>query len=305
MKSLRHILAAGLAAVLLAVPAAAQETFTYAYGDYTAALPAEPQRVFVMDSRTGLEFALLAGFPIVATDADPNAPSHLDALLGPEVVRLGGFRGQPSAETVLSHDPDLLVVGAGWWNYWTEHGEFPAGFPVPVLVVADGDADTWRDTMTGQLAAYGLAERAEAALVTYDAFVAEARPEIERILAGRPIAITDIWNGAFSLHVATFDNAIARDLGIVTVSGDAPTEYGYQAYSLEAIGPVVESAALIMALDAADPVTANPVWLRIPAVASGNVYRLDLANSWGFALNALDFGADLLAAVRALGGVAP
>jgi len=134
------ILAAGIA--LVAGPAFAQDgdTITYTYGAFTAELPANPERVLVLDNRTGLEFALLAGYPIVATDADEAVPTHLDALLGDDVDRLYGFRAAPSAEVVLSYDPDLLVVGQGWWTYWQTQGLFPAdAFPV---LVADGSACT-------------------------------------------------------------------------------------------------------------------------------------------------------------------
>src|SRR6218665_1535283 len=109
----------------LALPALAQETFTYSYDGYTAELPVDPQRVFVMDSRTGLDFAVSAGFPIVATDWDSQRDMHLDAFLDDAVQKLE-FRGEPNAEQVLTYDPDLLVVGEGWWNYWKENNAFNA-----------------------------------------------------------------------------------------------------------------------------------------------------------------------------------
>lgn len=46
--------AVAVTALLNLGPVHAAETFTYTYGDYTAELSTDPQRVFVMDSRTGL-----------------------------------------------------------------------------------------------------------------------------------------------------------------------------------------------------------------------------------------------------------
>jgi iron complex transport system substrate-binding protein len=156
--------------VVVAVPVVAQETFTYSYDGYAAELPVDPQRVFVMDSRTGLDFAVSAGFPIVASDWEPDEEMHFDAAVPADADRLE-FRGEPNAELVLTYDPDLLVVGEGWWNYWKENNSFNAN-GLPVLVVKDGSGDDWKEVMTGQLTAYNRADRAAELLAQYDAAVA-------------------------------------------------------------------------------------------------------------------------------------
>jgi iron complex transport system substrate-binding protein len=74
-----RLLSGILTLVLLsaAAPVAAADTFTYSYENYTAELPLHPKRVFVLDSRTGLDFAASAGFPIIATDWDDGDNSYL------------------------------------------------------------------------------------------------------------------------------------------------------------------------------------------------------------------------------------
>lgn len=278
------------------LPSVAQQTFTYSYGDYTAELPVDPQRVFVMDSRTGLDFAVSAGFPIVASDWDMDEPMHLAAYLPDDVARLE-FRGEPNAELVLTYDPDLLVVGEGWWNYWKENNAFNAA-GMPVLVVQDGSGDTWKELLTGQLTAYNRAERAAELLARYDAAVAAARPRIAEVLKQRKVAITDIWGDQFALQDGTFSAAVARDLGMDLASGPAASQDGYQVYSAENLD-AYQDAALILSLWSAD-VADNPMWQRLPAIARGAQYEMDTVNSWGFALTAIDFVDDVLAAMDVL-----
>jgi iron complex transport system substrate-binding protein len=287
-----------LSAILLAfaTPASAQATFTYSYDGYTAELPVDPQRVFVMDSRTALDFAVSAGFPIVAADCDPDDEMHFDAAVPADVDRLV-FRGEPNAELVLTYDPDLLVVGEGWWNYWKENNSFNAS-GMPVLVVKDGSGDNWKELMVGQLTAYDRADKAAELVAQYDAAVAAARPEIARVLHGRKVAITDIWGDQFALQTDTFSAAVARDLGIDLASGNVEAEDGYQVYSAENLD-AYQDAALIMSLWAED-VADNPMWQRLPAIARGAQYEMQTVNSWGFALTAIDFVDDVTEAMAIL-----
>lgn len=283
-----RLLSGILALVLLsaAAPVAAADTFTYSYENYTAELPLHPKRVFVLDSRTGLDFAASAGFPIIATDWDDGDNSHLAAYVPKEAARIA-FRNEPNAELVLAQNPDLLVVGEGWWNFWRENAMFDSG-TLPVLVVKDGNGGNWREIFAGQMAAYGLADRADRLLAEYDDAVAEARPQGEAALNGRKVAITDVWGaGSVALQVDTFTTAVAADLGIALVMGTAEaTEDGYQLYSPENLD-AFRDAALVMSLWTAD-IAENPLWQRIPAVARGAQYEMDVADSWGFALTATD-----------------
>ena len=292
-------LAALGATLLLCVPALAQETFTYSYGDYTAELPMNPKRVFVMDSRTGLDFAVSAGLPIVATDWDADVGSHFDKDVPASADRLK-FRSEPNAELALSYDPDLLVVGSGWWKYWQDQALFAAG-DLPVLVVQDGIGDSWRQIFLDQMVAFGRTDEANTLLAQYDAAVADAKPKIAATLKGRKVAILDVWAAdTMALQVDTFSTAIAKELGIDLVTGDdsVVAEDGYKLYSPETLG-VLDDAALVMSLWSAD-MAANPMWQRVPAIAAGAQYEMDIANTWGFALTATDLVGDVMEAIAVL-----
>jgi iron complex transport system substrate-binding protein len=280
----------------LALPAQAQETFTYSYDDFTAELPVNPQRVFVMDSRTGLDFAVSAGFPIVAADWDDEGDMHLASQVPEGADRLQ-FRGEPNAELVLTYDPDLLVVGEGWWNYWKDNNAFNAN-GLPVLVVKDASGAEWKELFVGQMEAYGKGDRAAALMAEYDAAVAAAKPRIAEVLKGRTVAITDIWGDQFALQDDTFSTAIAHELGMTLASGTAESADGYQVYSAENLD-AYQDAALVMSLwseDAEDSV----MWQRVPAIARGAHFKMDITNSWGFALTGTDFVGDVLEAIDVL-----
>ena len=289
----------GLIGALLAGPAIAQEAFTYSYNGYSAELPVKPQRVFVMDSRTGLDFAVSAGFPIVATDWDADVGSHFERDLPVGTDKLA-FRGEPNAELVLTYDPDLLVVGKGWWTYWQDQAMFRAD-KFPVLVVEDANSADWRQLFLNQMTAFGQGERAARLIAEYEAAVVDARPRIAAALKGRRVAILDIWGGdTMALQVDTFSTAIAQELGIDLVTGDdtVAAEDGYKRYSAENLA-VLSDAALILSLWTGDMAN-NPLWQRLPAIERGAQYEMDIANSWGFALTATDFVGDVLEAVEIL-----
>lgn len=282
-----------LLALALSPPVWAQETIVFSWNGYEAEIPADPQRVFVMDSRTGLEFALLADYPIVATDWDESSHFRLD----PSTEKLS-FRGEPNAELALSYEPDLLVVGRGWWEHWQNNNAFN-GEGLTVLVVEDANGDNWKELMLGQMKAIGKLDAAEAALATYEAEAAAARQVIAERLDGAPVALADIWNPeSFALHVDTFDAAVARDIGLDLVRSDAEVSNGYQVHSPENLSAFAD-AALIVANVFNPAAVDNPMWRRLPAVVDGNVYDLHLANSWGFALTATDLVQDLVSYVRA------
>lgn len=295
MMTRRSVMLAGaFALALMTVPVTAQETFTYTFGDFTAELPVNPQRVVVLDNRVGIEFSILAGFPIVAVGVPADGGSPLEPYLDQGITRLND--SEPNAELVLSLNPDLVVVDRGMWEWYQDESLFN-GDGFNVLVVEGTGKPNWRDLLEAQLKAYGRAGNYTEALARYDAAVAAAAPEIQRILDGRKMVIGGASEERFWLQVDTYMTSVARDLGIDLVIGDAPTENGYQFYSAETLAPFAEAALLFMQSSNED-YQQNPLWQRLPA--ADHTIKLNWLTNYGFSIAGEALVADLLAAVRTL-----
>ncbi|MEV7962459.1 ABC transporter substrate-binding protein [Oerskovia paurometabola] len=273
------------------------ETQPFEHDGYRTDLPLHPERVVVLEARAGLEFALLAGLPIVATEWSDE--SHLMAHLPKGVERLGGSNIEPNAESILSHSPDMLVVGAGWWNYYQENELLAEGI-APVLVVGDDDPD-WKASLRRQLAAFGREQQATEAIDAYDATVADVSAEIGPLVAGRTVVIAGADEEGFWIQEPdSFCSGIARDVGMDLVVPEAGQSNGsVSRYSFENLD-VFHDADLIVLQNPEDPATANPAWQAVPAVQAGRVAELRYDRNFGLALTAQVFAEDLREAARLL-----
>ncbi len=280
--------------MLMTGMAVANDTFTYRFGDFEAELPKDPQRVVVLDNRVGIEFSILAGFPIVAVGVAADAGSPLEPYLPAEVVRMND--SEPNAELVLSLNPDLVVVDRGMWNWYQEDAMFN-GEGFDILIVEGTGRPNWRELQQAQLEAYGRAENNAEALARYDTAVAEAAPEIQRILNGRKMVIGGSWEDQFWLQIDTFMTSVAHDLGIDLVVGDSPDQNGNQFYSAETLTPFAEAALLFMQSSNED-YQRNPIWQRLPGAA--HTIKLNWLTNYGFSIAGEALVADLLAAVKTL-----
>lgn len=290
------ILPAAFAAAigLVAMPALAADTFTYSYNGYTAELPVEPQRVVVLDNRLGIEFSVLAGFPIVSVGLGTETASPLEPFLPDGVARSSDV--EPNRERVLALDADLVVVDRGMWEWYQTDGLFD-GTGFNVLVLEGTGAADWKDKLRGQLAAYNRADKADAAIAEYDATVGALKPEMERILAGRKVAIGGALEEQFWLQVGSFNTSIAADMGIATVVGDAPTDGTYQFYSAETLAPFADAALLFMQSGNED-YRSNPLYQRLPAAEK--TVKINWLTVYGFSIAAQAFANDLAAAVKTI-----
>lgn len=131
---------------------------------------------------------MLAGYPVVAGYRLEKG-NHLAERVPKGYRTLEGNETEPSAESILAQDPDLLVVGEEWWQYYKERKLLTQDI-APVLVVGGGFSPHWRRHTEQQLTRLGRAPRAKKQLDAYDTRLAAARQEVGRLLKGRKIAVS-------------------------------------------------------------------------------------------------------------------
>lgn len=263
-------------------------------------IPRDPERVVVLEARGALDFSLLAGYPIVATNWDDD--SQLMSRVPAGTPHLGGTNMEPNAESILSYEPDLLVVGQGWWDYYQEKGLLGTDI-APVLVVDSGTPDSkWKEAMVGQLAALDRNDVADRVIAEYEGQIVASRERIGGLLDGKTIVIAGADDAEFWIQNDQFVGSVARDLGlnVLTVPPRSSRDTDYATfYGLEELD-VFDQADFILLQNPDSIGTESPTWQRVRAVRDGHVgeLRYDLNN--GLALTAIALAADLAEKVQVM-----
>lgn len=307
---------AGLAAVLgtaacgtgKTAPAPA-DTVDFSYLDLTFTVPAAPKRAVVMEGRGDLEFAVLAGYPVVATanafDQGKRPSGQFAGKLGDGVVILTPAAGnRPRTEEVLAQKPDLVLMRAnGYRSDWYNNDQLRAA---TAILAVEVNRPQWREDMNAQLAAIGRTTSAQEYVDEYDAKVTATRQALAGILAGKKVAMVTTTGskgrGTALVWSQTFGTAIAREIGMDVMFGDRqvdPAKGSFEA-SFEELG-ILAQADLILHQDTDDAIQDVQTWRALPAVQAGRAIKLNPQYNNGLVLTASALVDDLAAAARTLG----
>ena len=274
-------------------------TIEFSYEGYEATLPADPERVVVLDSRAGLELALLAEYPIVATAYGTDSP--LSPLVDADTAHLKNSAFDLNREEIAAYKPDLIVVGTGWWDYY-EGEDFKLGEIAPVLAVNDGidvagaSIDEPFVAMTEQLAQLGRADQAEAAIADYEAAVDSARERIGDYAAGKTATVIHAPVDNFTvISDDSIYQVVLPALGLRILENEqidsAPLHASGEGRTLSYENAVsaLGDADLAIVFKAERDASIDPLLKRVPAVESGNWIEGNLAERFGFALTYTSF----------------
>src|SRR5690606_7515755 len=173
------------ALILLALPAAAQETREVETSQGAITIPAAPERVIVLNSSlAGSLYAL--GVDILAVSSSSRSPTEEGfSSVWAEEARAAGTEVLPDVgdagfnyELLLSYAPDLIIGGGqGLSGGLSVEGYDQLSAIAPTLIV-DSALDTWQGQIAFLAEALGRTEEADAAIAAYDARVAEVREAI-------------------------------------------------------------------------------------------------------------------------------
>ncbi|MDI6022387.1 ABC transporter substrate-binding protein [Leucobacter sp. UT-8R-CII-1-4] len=275
------------------------ETIDFSYEGYEATLPAEPERVVVLDSRAGLEMALLADYPIVATAYGVDSP--LSPLVSADSAHLKNTAFDLNREEIASYNPDLIVVGIGWYNYYKDEG-FGLDEIAPVLAVNDGidvegaSADDPFVSMTDQLTLLDRADKAEDAIAGYEKAVEDAKKKIGAYTDGKTASV--IHAPVDNFTVITEDSiyrVVLPALGFTILENEeissAPRNQQNHGHMLsyESAVSALGDADVLFVYKAERDADLDPLLARVPAVAAGHWIDGNLAERFGFALTYTSF----------------
>ena len=278
---------------------ASSETITFDYEGYSAEIPADPQRVVVLDSRSGLEMALLADYPLVATAYGTDSP--LSPLIDDDVAHLKNTAFDLNREEIASYKPDLIVVGVGWWNFY-EGEDFKLDEIAPVLAVNDGlevagaSAENPFVAMTAQLAMLGREDKADEAIAGYEEAIADAKKRIGAKTEGKVASVIHAPSDNFTvISDESIYETVLPQLGFTILENEeiatAPPNPNGIGHMLSYENAVSSLGAADMLLVYKDDVSADldPLLKRVPAVAAGSWIDGNLAERFGFALTYTSF----------------
>jgi ferric hydroxamate transport system substrate-binding protein len=198
-----------------------------------------------------------------------------------------GTRNEPSVDSIVALDPDLVVATTDSAPaLLTQLEKY-----VPVLALKGNDATralpTLRENLTTLATVTGKRDVATTVLADFDKAVAEARQKIAAAgAAGRAFTMADGWKEGSSISIRMYApgsllSEVATQLGLKngwTAKGDAV--YGLAQTDVEGLTALGDVRFLYIASNAdggdvfADGLSRNAIWRSLPFVRAGRVHRL-------------------------------
>ncbi len=228
----------------------------------------------------------LGVMPVGVADAKGYATWVTAAALAPDVKDVG-TRGEPSVDSIVALQPDLVVMEDGRGaNLVTQLEKY-----VPVIVTRGSDASDNLGRMRADLnmiaEAVGRTTEAERLLADFDAAIADGRKKIaEAGAAGRPFAIADGWKEGSTVSIRMFgQGALVSQIGIQlglsnAWTGKTDEVWGLGQTDVEGLTGL-KSADLHFFYNAsdgadvfADGLAGNAIWTSLPFVKQGNLHRM-------------------------------
>jgi iron complex transport system substrate-binding protein len=267
----RRSFALGSAGLMLAASlptrAFAQETrsVTTVFGTYD--IPAQPKRVVAIDSRLDLQPALALGLPVVGFGHSQPGPWV------PVPQGLEFYGSEINIEQVLASEPDLIICAgydpdSVWW---------PANKLKTIAPVVPTASDKpWKEAFRELATLLGREGEGEAAFAEYDALIADIKARHADKIASKTIVSIQPGEGVLYMMNGTsmLQPQVLADIGARTVPPAEGQAHDIEVVS-EAFGTTLgEVDGIILATtspEGAALLDGEPLWQRLPAVASGTL----------------------------------
>jgi len=241
-------------------------------------VPADPQRIVVLDPTYSLGMALELGLPVVGAPLFGMSDGALKAkALAAGVVDLGSFT-EPSLETVISLQPDLILGSA---MVGTMGHEIMSQIAPTVLITLED----WKAYYRKIAAVTETMAEADALFATYEARVAEIAARLPDV----SVSVVRITPWDFQVYLDAPDAygpfLVMHEVGVRRPAYETSGAETVKRPDWEELGELAGDVLLYIVGGANgsatngrhEEVLSNPLWQMIPAVAAGNVHRVDAA----------------------------
>ncbi|MEU4743668.1 iron-siderophore ABC transporter substrate-binding protein [Actinosynnema sp. NPDC023658] len=204
-----------------------------------------------------------------------------------------GKRNEPSVDSIVALDPDLVIMAEG--RDTALAGQLEAY--VPVVVTKSSDAsrnfDRLREDVKVIAQAIGKSAEGDKLLSEMDTALADGRKAVEaKGAAGTPFVMADGWLEGSTVNIRPFGKGslvsdTAEALGLKNAwTGEVDAQWGLGATDVEGLTALTDPKTVLFYSASEDDVfttglAGNPVWQRLPFVASKKVFKLE-PGTWTF-----------------------
>ena len=264
----------------------AMRTVTTSLGTYE--IPANPQRVIAVDSRSNLEPAVALGLNLIGYSHSPVRPW---VPLGPGVPMLGA---PPNIEEILALEPDLIICpttdpDSEWWPLNKLKSVAPI-LPTDYLA-------SWQDNLANLASWLDKPVMGVETIGSYNGLVADIKTRHASAIGRHKVAAVQLDAAKNAVHVRTLGTSygqvmpgqVLAEIGGVAVSANILSEAGE--VGIEQIGDLLGDVDGFLILDfengGVEAFADNPIWNRLPAVAAGHTHVLKGNSTFGSLYTAL------------------
>ncbi len=240
-------------------------------------VPNEPRRIVALgnpalETAIALDMQPVGAAPWVGAGNAGDFPAYFPDAVKENTIYLGDVN-QPSLERILLLKPDLILG-----NFVEHRGIYSQLSYIAPTVLYNFMRTTWQEVFKSYGEALGKGKEAEAVINSYEKRVANFKQVMGNRLATKVSVVRFLPSEVRLYMKASFSGTVLQDLGLARPPSQEQQK-PKESISVEAI-PRADGDILFIAQS--DPhsklyqqFTKNPLWQRLKAVQSQQVYQVD------------------------------
>ena len=254
-------------------------------------LPAPAEDVVALEWSEAEDPVTLGVMPVGVADVDGYQTLVGTAVPLDDTVENVGTRQEPSVDSIVKLDPDLVVMEAERGSQLVKQIEEY----VPVITIQGSEAGSNIEQMKTNLeiiaTATGTEDKAEQVLADFEATLAEGRKALEEAgVAGDAFAMADGWKEGSTVSIRMFGEGslmseLAEELGLENAwQGEVDEMWGLGQTDVEGLTKIGDAHFFYSASEDdvfAEGLAGNPIWESLPFVEKGKVHKLE-PGTWTF-----------------------